>query len=286
MSGMALDGKSFFYVNPLEALPEASLKDRRMHHVKLRRQKWFGCACCPPNLARVIASLGSYVHSSNDSAVYTHLFLGSEAKVTVAGKEIRLKIETQYPWEQKVCVSFGLGAPARFSYGFRIPGWCENFTLTLNGGNIGTSGSLEYKTGDGFAVISREWKDGDKLEIVFDMPVSIIETNPHVRDNIGKVAVTRGPVVYCLEEADNGKELFKVRAGCPKPDSIKVQYEKDLLEGVVTVSFKGKREKDWSSDALYRSASETVYEEKDLRWIPYYAWANRGEGEMTVWVKK
>jgi DUF1680 family protein len=275
-----LDGKSFFYVNPLEVLPEASLKDQRMHHVKIQRQKWFGCACCPPNLARIIASLGSYVHSANSNTIYTHLFLGNEAHITVAGKEVALKMETLYPWDGKVGVSFGLTGVAQFTYGFRIPGWCKSFAVTLNGSKV------ICQSIDGFALIDQEWKDGDKLEIVFEMPVTFVETNPHVRENIGKVAVTRGPMVYCLEEADNGKELFRSHAGCPKPEDIKVQYEKDFLEGVVTISFKGNREKDWDGDTLYRSTADTVYEEKELRWIPYYAWANRDAGEMTVWINK
>ncbi|GHV38819.1 hypothetical protein AGMMS49546_09850 [Spirochaetia bacterium] len=287
ISGMSLDGRSFFYVNPLEVIPEASLKDHARRHVKIERQKWFACACCPPNLARIIASLGSYVHSANADTLYTHLFLGSEARITLGGREVKVGIETKYPWEGQVTVSFDLEGSALFSYGIRIPGWCGAFKLTLNGG------AADYTLKDGYALISREWKGGDSLDLVLEMPVTLVETNPLVRENIGKVAVTRGPLVYCIEEADNGPGLFKVHADGAKDP--KVRYEKELLEGVVAISFTGKKEKDWQGDggaggmdggALYRRAAEPVFEDKELRWIPYYAWANRKIGEMTVWVNK
>jgi DUF1680 family protein len=278
ISGMALDGKSFFYVNPLEAFPEASLKDRRMRHVKIERQKWFGCACCPPNLARILASLGSYVHSVNSDAVYTHLYVGSDAKVSPGGREVGIRIETNYPWEGQVAVSFSLKEKTAFTYGFRIPFWCKSFAVTLDGGEV------EYTLKDGYALVSREWNDGDSLAVVFDMPVNIVETNPHVRENAGRIAFTRGPVVYCIEEKDNGKELFRLHAG--KPSDIRVTYRKDLLEGVAVISFTGKKDKDWPSGALYRDYSDAVYEEKELLLIPYYAWANRGAGEMAVWINK
>ncbi|MDR2070083.1 MAG: glycoside hydrolase family 127 protein [Treponema sp.] len=278
ISGMALDGESFFYVNPLEALPQASLKDRRMRHVKIERQKWFGCACCPPNLARIIASLGSYVHSANGGSVYTHLYVGSEARLAPGGRELKIKIETKYPWEGQVDISFALEGKAAFSYGLRIPSWCKSFSLKLNGDNAA------YSMQDGYALLNREWQDGDRITLTFDMPVNLVETNPHVRDNSGRIAVTRGPIVYCLEEKDNGKELFRLHAG--RPEDFTVTYGKDLPEGLCTISFTGKREKDWQDGALYRNLADAAYEDKKLILIPYYAWANRGAGEMTVWIHK
>jgi DUF1680 family protein len=278
ISGMALDGESFFYVNPLEALPQASLKDRRMRHVKIERQKWFGCACCPPNLARIIASLGAGVHSANTNAVYTHLYLGSQARLSLAGVDLNIKIETRYPWEGQVNISLALKGKAAFTYGLRIPSWCGAFSLKLNGSDAA------YTLRDGYALLNREWRDGDKLCLSLDMPVNLMETNPRVRDNQGKTALTRGPLVYCLEEKDNGAELFKLHTGTPR--EFKVNYEKDLLEGVCVISFTGKKEKDWRDDALYRSRAEKEYEDRELRFIPYYAWANRGGGEMSVWINR
>ena len=280
ISGMSLDGKAFFYVNPLEVLPEASLKDRRMKHVKTERQKWFGCACCPPNLARIIASLGNYIHSYNDESIYTHLYAGSTAHFTMKGVNVSLKMETGYPWNGKVNISFTPESSVHFSYGFRIPSWCAKFSVTLNGA------PAEYSLSDGFAAISREWKNGDRLEVIFDMPVTLTEANPNVRQNTGKLAVTRGPVVYCLEEADNGKELYKIHIGSSKPADAGVEFIGGFLEGLAVISMSGKKEKDWDKQELYRPMEESVYTEKNLKFIPYYAWANRGPGEMAVWINK
>ena len=278
ISGMSLDGKAFFYVNPLEALPEACLKDRRMSHVRIQRQKWFGCACCPPNLARIIASLGSYIHSENAGAVYTHLFVGSEAKVSPGGTDLTISIETKYPWEGLVNISFSLKGAARFRYGLRIPGWCRNYALKLNG--VDAAFTIE----DAYAVFNREWKDGDSISAVFDMPVTFVRANPKVREDAGKVAIMRGPLVYCLEEADNGKELCRLHIG--QAAGISVKHENALLEGVTLISMIGKREKDWAEDELYRALEDSSMEDKALRFIPYYAWTNRSPGEMTVWVNQ
>jgi DUF1680 family protein len=279
ISGMSLDGRAFFYVNPLEALPEASLKDRRMYHVKIERQKWFACACCPPNLARIIASLGSYVHSLNADTLYTHLYLGNEAKCTIGGKEVSLKTETRYPWEGRIDITFAVASGgALFTYGLRIPGWCQSYTLELNGEK--TAPVVQ----DGYAIIKRVWKSGDRITFIFDMPVTLVESSPHVRENRGKAAVMRGPIVYCLEEADNGKELYRLRLGTP--GSYSITHEKSLLEGVTVISFTGKREKDWPKNDLYRPLEDSVLEDRPLRFIPYYAWANRDPGEMTVWVNR
>jgi len=277
ISGMSLDGKSFFYVNPLEVIPEASLKDHGKKHIKIERQKWFGCACCPPNLARLIASLGSYIHSLRENALYTHLFIGSETKAKISSADITVRIETKYPWEERVDISFAMSTKTKFKYYLRIPGWCGKHSIRLNG--IEQTCTVE----DSYALIDREWSGGDKISLIFDMPVSFVRANPHVRENIGKTAVMRGPVVYCAEEEDNGNELFRFHVG--NPDDIIVRHEKDLLGGVTTVSFTGKREKDWTCDTLYQTAG-TVLEDKKIVLIPYYAWANRRAGEMTVWINK
>jgi DUF1680 family protein len=279
ISGMSLDGRAFFYVNPLETLPEASLKDHGMRHVKIERQKWFACACCPPNIARIISSLGAYVHSLNTDTLYTHLYLGNEAKFTIDREKVTLKMETRFPWEGRVDIIFTVssGDPF-FTYGLRIPVWCRSYTLELNGEKI------TPVVQDGYALIKRTWKNGDRITLIFDMPVVLVESSPHVRENRGKAAVTRGPVVYCLEEADNGKELYRLNLGTP--NGYSVIHEKGFLEGVTVISFVGKREKDWQEDSLYRPLEDPALEDKTLRFIPYYAWANRGPGEMTVWVNR
>jgi DUF1680 family protein len=278
ISGMSLDGRHFFYVNPLEVFPEACEKSMIYKHVDIQRQKWFGCACCPPNLARIVASLGSYVHSLNDNTLYTHLFPASDASVFLAGQEVKIKIETKYPWEGRVDITFALAAKTLFRYGFRLPGWCRQYHILLNGRDI------PYTIENGYLLIKREWDNGDSITLDLEMPVTLIEANPKVRQNIGKTAVMRGPVVYCLEEADNGKELFKIHLG-DNPDFV-CRYEADFLGGVAALYSTGKKQRDWDGDTLYRPAVEGAWDEIKLRWIPYYAWANRTPGEMILWVYK
>jgi len=278
ISGMSLDGKKFFYVNPLEVNPEKFGKYEILRSHKAERQKWFSCACCPPNLARVIASLGSYVYSSRPDALYSHLFLSNNLKVKLAGADVEVTMETKYPWEEKVEVSFAMPGKVNFTYGIRIPAWCARYSIAVNGQRAA------YTIEDGYALINREWQSGDKVGIIFDMPVTVMEANPLVRDDIGKVAVMRGPVVYCLEEVDNGKNLHMVYLD--EDPEFKVKYESDLLEGVVTLSCKGKRLKSWEGNDLYLPAtSPPWFEDVELLWIPYYAWANRKPGEMLVWVR-
>jgi DUF1680 family protein len=195
----------------------------------------------------------------------------------VGDSECLIKLKTRYPWEGCVDIGFTLGGgPAEFCYGFRIPGWCTNYRVELNGEKI-TPDPVE-----GYARIHRQWRTGDRLTLIFDMPVNVAEANPHVRQNAGKAAVTRGPIVYCLEEADNGKDLCGIRLG--KSEEFMIHHESRLLEGVTVITCTGKKLKDWEKDELYRIQKESGYEKKPLRFIPYYAWANRGYGEMTVWV--
>ncbi len=278
ISGMSLDGQSFFYVNPLEVVPEASEKDHLRKHVKVERQKWFGCACCPPNIARLLSSIGTYAHTVNEHRLYTHLFIGSQTTFQMNDTPISLALTTRYPWEETVEMCFTMEQSVCFDYAIRLPSWCTKHELLLNGN------AVSYNIVDGYAVISRMWQSGDRLTLTLSMPVVMMKSNPKVRENIGKVAVMRGPLVYCLEEADNGNQLHRVSVGdCP---NFKVQFEKDLLGGVVTLSSDGKFlcENQGEEHLLYTQVSTATYAEKPLKWIPYYAWANRGAGEMLVWV--
>jgi DUF1680 family protein len=277
-SGISLDGKKFFYVNPLEATPEASEKSQLHNHVKVERQKWFGCACCPPNIARLFTSIGTYVHSANERALYTHLFIGSEARTVLDDKEVVILIETKYPWEERVAVTFRLSGSAKFRYGVRIPAWCADYRVELNGASSAVT--LE----NGYALFDRVWRDGDTLALTLAMPVTLREAHPRVREDAGKVAVTRGPMVYCLEEVDNGKQLFKVRLD--DETAFTSAWEAETLGGVVTLTSKGCKQRDWEQSALYRSVLESAFDDCVLRWIPYYAWANRTAGEMLVWVRR
>lgn len=279
ISGMSLDGKKFFYVNPLEVNPEASLKDYNKMHVKPERQKWFGCACCPPNVARLLSSIGGYAFECDDNSLYMNLFIGGEIELMLGGRKNRLRVETNYPWDGGVAVTVENEQPCEFIYAVRLPEWCQAHTLTVNGE------SVEYTVEKGYALLKRIWKNGDRIELRMEMPVTVVEANPHVREDIGKVAVMRGPLVYCLEEEDNGAQLQEIYLD--EKLQFEEKYEENLLKGVVTLRTEGKRVsgKGWNPDTLYRTYSGKQYREQRLKFIPYYAWANRSVGEMEVWVR-
>lgn len=280
ISGMTLDGTRFFYVNPLEVVPEASEKDEGKRHVKVERQKWFGCACCPPNLARLMSSLPDYAYGIGSDTIYTHLYLGGEIQTQLSGTQVRLEVQTNYPWEETVRIRVLPEQPAEFTLALRIPGWCRSWTVCC--GQEKVAGEVR----DGYCYIRRRWNQDDLLELKLDMPVEMMRANPKVREDIGKVALMRGPVVYCLEEADNGPDLHLFRLG-EYPD-FKICYQPDLLDGIMTVRANAQRlcPRSWEDGELYASGKSESYEEKELLWIPYYAWANRQSGELMVWIRK
>ena len=274
LSGMQLDGKRFFYVNPLEVVPEACEMDAHKRHVKPERQKWFGCACCPPNLIRTLASLEEYVATEAAGTVYVNLYAGGE----IRAEGLTLKVETNYPWEGDVKLTVLGDAAEGKKLALRIPGWCREWSLAVN------DEAAEVEVKDGYAVIDRPWRDGDGIALALAMPARWVRANPRVREDAGKVALQRGPVVYCLEEADNGSALHNVRVGCAA--EAEICWEPDTLGGVVTLTTDGLREtEDGWDGALYDFADAPETRPVKLRWIPYYAWANRGVGEMRVWVR-
>ncbi|WP_235988945.1 glycoside hydrolase family 127 protein [Aquibacillus kalidii] len=276
ISGMDLDGKGFFYVNPLEVMPETSTRFEK-RHVKPVRQKWFFCACCPPNLARMISSIGHYVYSQDEQSVFVHLYAGSETVVTVNGIPVSIQQKTDYPWDEKVNLKVSPESESTFTLALRIPGWCTNPELKINGEQIDL-GSIVKK---GYAYIDRLWKKGDEVSLTLPMPVIRIRANPKVRVNAGKVALQRGPIVYCLEEVDNGKHLGNISL----PKSSKLQINKETqLGGIVTITGMALRvdEAEWGNE-LY-STDEPTKIFTDFKAIPYYAWCNREPGEMIVWI--
>ncbi|MGI6018671.1 MAG: glycoside hydrolase family 127 protein [Marvinbryantia sp.] len=278
ISGMSLDGKKFFYVNPLEVVPEETTHDFYKKHVKPERQKWFGCACCPPNVARLLSSIGGYAYEASEKELYMNLFIGGELKTVLNGTENHFRVETDYPWNGTVKVTVENEADTEFGFAIRVPGWCTSWKLTVNGVEA------EYDSIKGYAYLKRTWKSGDTVEFTMEMPVQLIAANPRVREDIGKVAVMRGPIVFCLEEADNGKYLQQL--SLKKDTKFGVKFEKDLLKGVVTITADGLRlsNEGWDENTLYKPYAPQ-YREQKLKFIPYYAWTNREVGEMLVWVR-
>ena len=277
ISGISLDGTKFFYVNPLEVYPKKTHMDARFRHVKPQRQKWFGCACCPPNIARLTASIGSFFSSYNDKAFYTHIPAGARTEAMLGGTKVGITVKSGYPWNGDIEVSFELEKEAEFTYGIRIPSWCEKFNAEFNGEK------LDNAPENGYLILNRIFKNGDVLKLSFNMDVVVLEADQNVRADAGKLAVMRGPVVYCLEEEDNGENLHLV--SIPADASFKVSKETEL-GGITALYTEGFREEPENDDRLYRPVRNKMHEETTLKFIPYYAWANRSEGEMRVWIHR
>ncbi len=277
LSGISQDGKKYFYVNPLEVYPEAVVSRYDLQHVKTERQQWFGCACCPPNIARLISSLGQYIYSQNGDEIYTHLYIGNEAQIDVNGNKVSIRQKTDYPWEGKVSVSLKVEHPVEFTLALRIPGWCKQYQVQINNQSI-ESFSLEK----GYLKLKRVWNHDDRIELALDMPVELIQANPKVRAASGKVAIQRGPIMYCLEEIDNGEDLWDVSV------AKNVRFEMEFSEELNKVPvIKGKAfRSDCASweNMLYRPADEKL-KEVDFQAVPYYLWGNRKPGEMLVWLR-
>lgn len=281
LSGISLDGRSYFYVNPLEVWPVISGKRDDIPGAKTRRQPWFGCACCPPNIARLIASLGAYLYSANDDELYVHLYVGSRAKQTFRGKTVSIRQETDYPWTGAVRLTVESDSPVDFVLALRDPSWSRETAVRVNGERIDADG-LHDK---GYIKLNRSWSGGDTVEIEMEMPAELVRSHPELREANGKVAVQRGPVVYCLEEADNGGNLRDLQLSADA--AFRGAFEPDLLGGVHTLA----SDDAWRTDPA--DVADDLYTTKrygkrrtSVKFVPYYAWANREEGEMTVWIRE
>ncbi len=253
LSGMAQDGKSFFYVNPLEVLPEASHKDSRKRHVKPVRQKWFGCACCPPNLARLISSVGEYCLTENEKTLFIHQFIGCK----VNSENAETEIISSYAENGKV--SLKISPKKSFTLAVRVPKWCKNPVF-----------SQPCKIKNGYAYF--EIINATEISAEFEMKPKIIKCSNLVRANIGKAAVTKGPFIYCIEETDNGANLQMLR--------LKKHTEFVADDDILIAD--GFREEE--SSELYSECSEPLLKKTKIKLIPYYRWGNRCENEMSVYI--
>jgi DUF1680 family protein len=267
LSGISLNGKEYFYVNPLE--------DNGEH----RRKPWFACACCPPNIARLIASIPGYMYTTSEEGIWVHLYGENEAKIPWGDKEIKLIEKTNYPWEGNI--ELEIKTEGEYKIFLRIPSWAKGYTIKINGNKINTR---EVK--DGYIEIENQWKEGDKINLELPMEIDIIESHPKVKDNVGKVAIKRGPIVYCMEQVDNpwGDPRYMEIADY----NLKAEPS-EILEGIVIIKGKGKivDSRIWESN-LYLPKEEVERNKKEVEFItiPYYAWANREKGPMTVWIRR
>ena len=275
LGGMGLDGTSFFYVNPLEVVPEACHKDSRKEHVKPVRQKWFGCACCPPNLARLISSIGTYVFTETKNTVFVHLYIGTHMEKELQSGTAKIDIQSGFPWSGNVNIQVVCTAEENFTIALRIPDWCRKYNIT------GIENALTTQK-DGYLYVTKAWKS-DSIQIEFPMEIQVIESDSKVRETIGKVAVQRGPIVYCLEEVDNGKDMHMLKVD--ENARFETEEKEIATESVIAIKAQGWRQRKVQNAGLYFAHGKTEYERTTLTWIPYYAWANRGEGEMQVWTR-
>ncbi len=275
LSGMSLDGTGFFYVNPLESWPERNERNYQFSHVKSERQKWFGCACCPPNLGRFIASMPGHVWSTRGDTAYLNLISRSNAAFEVGGGEAAIRVDTDYPWDGKVTIGIDK-LPEGTMLAVHIPGWCAKYSI---------SGADEARCEekDGYLYISGV-KAGDEIRVDLDMPVRVVRARPDVAENAGKAALMRGPIVYCAEEADNGKQLWNLYLSTS--EDMTVQHSDDLggVNLVTAGGFKATMP-DIGASKLY-TTDKPVFEKTSITFVPYYAWNNRGKGEMCVWIKE
>lgn len=273
-SGMALDGKSFFYVNPLEAEPEGSRRDAFRRHVALPRQKWFGCACCPPNIARLMASVQDYAYGKNDDTLFVHLYAAGQIDTTVGGKPVKLTIDGNYPWSGALTIRFD--EPCDVKLALRIPSWCGK--IIAGGREI-----LLSDTENGYAVLEGHREAGEEITVQLPMKPVFRRANTRVRADIGKAALMRGPIVYCIEEADNGDSLHL----CEVDTSVMPEeFPGDgIFNGMVCLEARGRRIVQDDDGELYTDEPAYAYEDAKLRYIPYFAWCNRGVGKMRVYLR-
>ena len=283
LAGMALDGKSFFYVNPLAVYPDACRKDENLRHVEPVRRKWFGCACCPPNIARIVSSVASYAYTENEDTLFTHLYMGGTVEKDFAGKKLTMEVKARMPWHGHVYVTLHCAENVNGTLAFRIPNWAQDAVITCG------EKAPVYK--DGYAYITGEWHDGDMITLHLPMMVRMLAANPAVRADVDKVAFRRGPVTFCAEQADNGDNLHMLRVDTryigENGEGIEWEFDETTFgHETVKLHVPAKRLLAPESDSLYTIWQPPKEETAKIHLVPYYTWANRGEGEMLVWLRR
>jgi DUF1680 family protein len=281
ISGVSLDGGTFFYPNPLE-----SDGKYKFNQGSLTRQPWFGCACCPSNISRFIPSLPGYVYAVKNNDIYVNLFMGNDAVLEVGGKKVSLNQSTEYPWNGDVRITVTPRSKQSFTLKVRIPGWVLGEVVPSDLYNYSDGKKLSYTVkvngeqvenvpDKGYFNIARQWKKGDVVEIHFDMEPRTVQANVKVEADRGKIAIERGPVVYCAEWPDNNFNLFNVLLN--RRPEFTVESKPELLCGVNQIKTTAQL---LSFDDNGRLQTQDV----TLSLIPYYAWAHRGSGNMAVWL--
>lgn len=267
ISGLSTDGRTFFYDNPLESTGG--------HH----RWAWHPCPCCPPNIARLVTSIGSYMYGLAETEIAVHLYGESTARFTLAGdRRVTLRQQSDYPWGGGIAIAVELDMPSSFAISLRLPAWAKGATLAVNGRALG----LGDITVDGYARIEREWAPGDAIALNLPLEPRAVRANTRVRQDAGRVAVMRGPLVYCLEGADNAPGLNSVLLadGLGRARTATIP---DLRQAIA-IDLPALREIS-RDEALYTTDAPDRVEDR-VRLVPYHLWDNRAPGEMLVWVRE
>ena len=282
LSGIGMDGKTFFYTNTLQ------IKDHFRHKdIETKRSTWFPCSCCPTNVTRVLPSVPGYAYAQRGDDVYVNLFIsGSAALTTSKGIGFTVRQESNYPWEGNIKIKVEPSKSSVLKLFVRIPGWATNQALPGDLYNFGGEASatiqpklngksIESKIEKGYLVVERAWKKGDVLELELPMEIRRVYANPSVAEDVGKVALQRGPLIYCAEAVDNdGKTSSLI---LPSNKKLSLELRNDLLNGVVVI--KGEA----AVPSIDNDSTSISTKIKPFVAIPYYSWAHRGEGEMVVW---
>jgi hypothetical protein len=279
LSGVSLDGTNFFYTNPLRTL-DPSPVDLRW---KSKRVPFLNSFCCPPNLARTIAESSGYAWAKSADALWLNLYGGSTIKTKLSnGSTVQLTEETNYPWNGRVKIRVDKANETPFALRLRIPSWAKDATVRLNGNPTDL-----HPTPNSYFELRRSWRSGDLIDLDLPMRPRLIEANPFVEETLNQVAIQRGPLIYCLESSDlPAKTQTSIRdVFVPSNIDLVARFDRSLLNGVVLLEGKGlsRAAPNWNSE-LYRELQHAPLKPINLRFIPYFAWANRGPSEMTVWL--
>lgn len=278
LSGIALDGKSFFYVNPLEVWPESCMDRTYREHVKPVRQPWFGVACCPPNIARTLASLGHYIYFTDEQTLYVNLYISNETTVSLPGGQAVVRIESDLTVSGRVKLMADTSdRKAPMEIALRIPSYAGDYTVRWK-----KNDDERMTLKKGYACIALPGGSRTEIEIDLDIHAQFVRANPKVRTDSGKAAIVKGPLVYCLEEADNGKNLQAIFVDTAQ--ELTEVCDETLGGSVRALTFLGYRMKEsWTEDILY-SAQSPEFEKITCKAVPYHVWGNRAPGEMLVWI--
>jgi DUF1680 family protein len=276
LSGVSLSGDRFFYPNPLES------------NGQHERQAWFGCACCPSNVARFVPAIPGYIYGVTNKELYVNLYISNDADVFLGKSSVKISQKANFPWNGNVEISVDPTAGKNFTIRLRIPGWAgnqaipgglykfidqndENYTISVNGE------SLNPEIENGYAAITRKWQKGDRITLELPMPVRKVVADERIKDDIDKMAVQRGPVIYCAEWPDNPEgQILNLVVG--RESAFSTEYLPDLLNGTQVIKTKGRQTR------LTLDGNIEVSEEGDVTLIPYALWNNRGPGQMMVWL--